>query len=223
MGIATLPKLLQPALTALEKDLLSRAKTERVAAGLEKAWEDEQKASQTGLSFDPWRRERVTQLAVAWILSVVFVRTLEDRGYIDPRVAGASVDALRAAEDREALYLQVAPFLGPREYLLAVFRELSKLPGARDVFDTRHNPVWVLHRRARVPRRCSTSSASAMRAVRPPWFLRATTRVSLVTCIRTCPRRSASVMRYSRRPSSSRSSSSTKPSTQPLRSSGSRA
>lgn len=144
MSIANLPKLLQPALKALEKDLLARAKTERVEAGLKAAWEDEQKAGQTGLGFEPWRRERVTQLAVAWILSVVFVRTLEDRGYIDPRVAGASTDALRAAEDREALYLQVAPFLGPREYLLAVFRELSKLPGARDVFDTKHNPVWVL-------------------------------------------------------------------------------
>lgn len=139
-----LPKLLQPALKALEKDLLARAKTERVEAGLKRAWEDEQKAGQTGQGFDPWRRERVTQLAVAWILSVVFVRTLEDRGYVDPRVAGATADALRAAEDREALFLQVAPFLGPREYLLAVFRELSKLPGARDVFDTKHNPVWVL-------------------------------------------------------------------------------
>jgi len=143
--IATLPKQLQPALKALEKDLLARAKTERVEAGLKAAWTEEQTAGQTGLGFEPWRRERVTQLAVAWILSVVFVRTLEDRGYIDPRVAGATADALRAAEEREALFLQqVAPFLGPREYLLAVFRELAKLPGARDVFDTRHNPVWVL-------------------------------------------------------------------------------
>ncbi len=144
MSIANLPKLLQPVLKALEKDLLARAKTNRVETGLKRAWEDEQKAGQTGLGFDPWRRERITQLAVAWILSVVFVRTLEDRGYIDPRVAGASLDALRAAEDRETLFTQVAPALGPREYLLAVFRELAKLPGARDVFDTKHNPVWVL-------------------------------------------------------------------------------
>lgn len=144
MSIANLPKLLQPALKALEKDLLVRAKLERVEAGLRAAWTEEQKVGQTGLGFEPWRRERVTQLAVAWILSVVFVRTLEDRGYIDPRVAGATGDGLRAAEDREALFLQLAPFLGPREYLLAVFGELAKLPGARDVFDTRHNPVWVL-------------------------------------------------------------------------------
>lgn len=142
--MTSLPKLLQPALKALEKDLLARAKTERVEAGLKKAWEDEQKAGQTGLGFDPWRRERVTQLGAAWILSVVFVRTLEDRGYIDPHVAGPSLDALREAEDRETLFTQLAPALGPREYLLAVFRELSKLPGARDVFDTKHNPIWVL-------------------------------------------------------------------------------
>lgn len=144
MAIANLPKLLQPALKALEKDLLARAKSGPVEEGLKAAWTEEQKAGQTGLGFDPWRRERVTQLAVAWILSVVFVRTLEDRGYVDPRVAGSTGEALRAAEDREALFLQVAPFLGPREYLLAVFRELARLPGARDVFDTRHNPVWVL-------------------------------------------------------------------------------
>ena len=144
MTAPNLPKLLQPALKALEKDLLARARTHRVEAGMRKAWEDEQKAEQTGTGFEPWRRERVTQVAAAWILSVVFVRTLEDRGYIDPRVAGASAEALRAAEDREALFFQIAPFLGPREYLLTVFRELSKLPGARDVFDTKHNPVWVL-------------------------------------------------------------------------------
>ncbi len=141
-----LPKLLQPALKALEKDLLARTKAERVEAGLRTTWADEQKAGQTGSGFEPWRRERVTQLAVAWILSIVFVRTLEDRGYIAPRIAGATPEALRAAEDREQQYITIAPSpsLGSRGYVLAVFRELSKLPGARDVFDARHNPVWVL-------------------------------------------------------------------------------
>ena len=139
-----LPKRLQPALKALEKDLLERAKLPAVEAGLRAAWEAEKKAGETGQGFDPWRRARVTQIAVAWVLSVVFVRTLEDRGFIDPRLAGPDADRLAAARDREASLGQVAPFLGPREYLLAVFRELSRLPGARDVFDARHNPVWVL-------------------------------------------------------------------------------
>ena len=141
---ADLPKRLQPILKALDKDLLARARAPGVAAGLRAAWEADKAAGQTGLGFDPWRRERVSQLSAAWVLSVVFVRTLEDRGFVDARVAGADAESLRAAEDREALLSQLAPFLGPREYLLTVFRELGKLPGARHVFDARHNPVWVL-------------------------------------------------------------------------------
>lgn len=139
-----LPKRLQPALKALEKDLLERAKIPSVEAGLRAAWEAEKKAGETGQGFDPWRRARVTQIAVAWVLSVVFVRTLEDRGLIDPRIAGPDERRLASARDREATFVQVTPFLGPREYLLAVFRELAHLPGAREVFDARHNPVWVL-------------------------------------------------------------------------------
>jgi len=144
MSDKPLPKRLQPALKALEKDLLERAKLPGVEAGLRAAWEAEKKAGETGQGFDPWRRARVTQIAVAWVLSVVFVRTLEDRGFIDPRIAGPDAERLERARDRESTFLQVTPFLGPREYLLAVFRELAHLPGAREVFDARHNPVWVL-------------------------------------------------------------------------------
>ena len=139
-----LPKRLQPVLRALEKDLLERAKLPSVEAGLRVAWDAEKQGGETGQGFDPWRRARVTQIAVAWVLSLVFVRTLEDRGFIDPRVAGADADGLAAAQDREATFVQLAPYLGPREYLLTLFRELSHLPGAREVFDARHNPVWVL-------------------------------------------------------------------------------
>jgi hypothetical protein len=140
----SLPKRLQPALRLLEKDLLERAKLPGVEAGLRAAWETEKKAGETGQGFDPWRRARVTQIAVAWVLSVVFVRTLEDRRLIDPRIAGPDAADMASARDREATFVQIAPFLGPREYLLAVFREITQLPGAREVFDTRHNPVWVL-------------------------------------------------------------------------------
>ena len=140
----TLGDLLRPALRPLEKDLLSRAQLPAVEAGLRAAHEAERAAGETGQGFDPWRRARVTQLAAAWVLSVVFVRTLEDRGLIDPRIAGPDGDRVAAARDRAAAFVQIAPFLGPREYLLAVFRELSRLPGASEVFDARHNPVWVL-------------------------------------------------------------------------------
>ena len=140
----SLPKRLQPALRFLEKDLLERVKLPAIEAGLKAAWEAERDAGETGQGFDPWRRARVTQIAVAWVLSVVFVRTLEDRGLIDPRIAGPDAARLASARDREVAFTQIALNLGPREYLLAVFRELAHLPGAREVFDARHNPVWVL-------------------------------------------------------------------------------
>lgn len=143
-GDKPLARRLQPALRALERDLWERAKLASVEAGLRAAWEAEREAGETGQGFDPWRRARITQFAAAWVLSVVFVRTLEDRGLIDPRIAGPDAHRLAAARDREAAFVQVAPFLGPREYLLAVFRELAHLPGAREIFDARHDPVWVL-------------------------------------------------------------------------------
>jgi hypothetical protein len=140
----SLPRRLQPARRALEKDLLERTRIAGVEAGLRAAWVAEKQAGETGQGFDPWRRARVTQIAVAWVLSVVFVRTLEDRGLIDPRIAGPDAHRLATARDREATFVQIAPFLGPREYLLTVFRELASVPGASEVFDARHNPVWVL-------------------------------------------------------------------------------
>ena len=74
MSDKPLPKRLQPALKVLEKDLLERSKLPCVEAGLRAAWQIEKETGETGQGFDPWRRTKVTQLAVAWVLSVIFVR-----------------------------------------------------------------------------------------------------------------------------------------------------
>jgi hypothetical protein len=54
--LMTLPKLIQPVLKALDKDLLGRARLPEVEAGLRAAWNAEKKAGETGQGFDPWRR-----------------------------------------------------------------------------------------------------------------------------------------------------------------------
>ncbi len=145
---AALLKGLKPLLKALEKDLLARAQDTGVDVALKVAWKRERDASRTGDAFPVWRRRRVTQVAVAWILSCVFVRTLEDRGFLDRRrIAGPGAD------DGEALFGDLVPYLTARDYLLTVFRELSELPGAAAVFDPRHNPVWVLAPSADAARR----------------------------------------------------------------------
>jgi hypothetical protein len=93
----------------------------------------------TGESFEEWQSRFVQQVAAAWVLSCVFVRTLEDRGLLERnRIAGLG------AADQQRLFFEQAPSLTERDYLRAVFRELSRLPAGADLFDARHNPVWLL-------------------------------------------------------------------------------
>jgi hypothetical protein len=130
---------LRPLLAELQADLVERAQLPGVRDSLEKTHAREKAAQRTAEAFDLWCQGRATQVAAAWVLSVVFVRTLEDRELIERRrIAGPG------AEDSQRQFLELAPFLSPRDYLLAVFRELSRLPGAEGLFDARHNPVWVL-------------------------------------------------------------------------------
>jgi hypothetical protein len=128
----------RPILAVLRDDLLTRSQEPSVRAMLESAWRKESTAQRTADPFEVWCRGRATQVAAAWVLSVVFVRTLEDRGYLARRrIAG------EGADDSEQQFVSVAPFLSARDYLLTVFREVGSLPGAGEIFDVRHNPVWV--------------------------------------------------------------------------------
>jgi len=132
--------VVKPLLKELSVDLLSRADgSPAVTEALKARHAEERKAERTADGFPEWRRAFVEQVAAAWMLSCVFVRTLEDRGLLGRnRIAGVG------AEDSWKAFLQLAPSLSEREYLLAVFRELSRLPAAADLFDARHNPVWLL-------------------------------------------------------------------------------
>ena len=42
-----------------------------------------QDAQRTALTYETWRDEFLTQVAVAWVLGCVFVRFMEDNGLID--------------------------------------------------------------------------------------------------------------------------------------------
>ncbi|MBL9101053.1 MAG: BREX-2 system adenine-specific DNA-methyltransferase PglX [Myxococcales bacterium] len=129
----------RPVLAALTADLLTRADAdEGVLQALQRRHAAELAASRTAEDFPVWRRAVVVQVAAAWLLSCVFVRVLEDRGLVAPRIAGPG------ARDSEDAFFRIAPFLGPREYLLTVFRELTRLPAARPLFHANHNLVWAL-------------------------------------------------------------------------------
>lgn len=130
---------LQPVRKALEEDLLARAKASpALGAALTARHAEEKKNDRTADAYPVWLRRFVEQVAAAWILSCVFVRTLEDRGLLEhARIAGPG------AMDSQRTFLQLAPSLSEREYLWTVFREMTRLPAASELFDA-HDPVWML-------------------------------------------------------------------------------
>jgi len=93
--------------------------------------------------------EAITQAAAHWLLGCVFVRFLEDNGWLDERNAKAAWisgpgERLAIAKDRRTLFLRPDPSLTDRDYLLHVFAEVAKLPGVAGLFDPKHNPLYSL-------------------------------------------------------------------------------
>jgi len=140
LDAATFLAAAQRTVATLRDDLLARAdESPGVARALRAQWKAEKEAKRTGDEWEIWRRRIVVQIAAAWVLSVVFVRVLEDRALVDRnRIAGPG------ATDSQEQFRALAPYLTDRDYLLTVFRELANLPGAKDLFDPAHNPVWKL-------------------------------------------------------------------------------
>ncbi|MEP6651902.1 MAG: BREX-2 system adenine-specific DNA-methyltransferase PglX [Myxococcales bacterium] len=136
----TLTQALAQFLTrTLLPDLKERAKHPAVNAALMRQWQAEKAAHHTADAFLAWEPRTLEQVGAAWILSCVFVRTLEDRELLGRRrIAGPG------ASDSEQLFFEIAPSLTARDYLLTVFKEVSSLPGAEDLLGPRHNPLWRL-------------------------------------------------------------------------------
>ena len=186
----------------------------------------------TAESYDSWRDEHLTQVAVAWILGCVFVRFLEDNALVDPpRLSGPGGRRQRAL-DEHTLYFRAHPEESYRDYLLHVFRAVAALPVADRIFDEAHNPIWSLEQPGEefrapraTPRAGSLACGSGSTPIPASWCttspMRPGTRASWATSTRTCPRAPASGTRCFRRRSSWRSSSSTARSTPPSRSSAS--
>lgn len=138
---------LKPLLKKLEADLRARCdEVPSINVDLEKEYRQARDARRTGSAFEEWRADLITQVAAAWVLSCVFVRFLEDNDLISPpRISGRLHGAgegrgmMRARDERD-VYFRAHPTATDRDYLLAVFDDLARLPGAKDIFGP-HNPV----------------------------------------------------------------------------------
>ena len=142
----TLLSDLQKLLQKLEADLLERSESAEVpdvGQTLRAEFNRAKKAERTAQNYEDWRSDAITQAAAAWVLSCVFVRFLEDNRLIDPpKIAGPN-ERLQQARDEHELYFREHPTETDREYLLAVFDDLARLPGTTDLFGE-HNPIREL-------------------------------------------------------------------------------
>jgi hypothetical protein len=115
-----------PVLRRLRDDLLARTPASPgVTGALHDRSAEAVRPHRPAEAFDVRRSAWVDHVAAAWLLSVVFVRTLEDRGLVGrARIAGPG-----APEGQD---------------LLVVFREMADIDAVRELFDPEHNTVHGL-------------------------------------------------------------------------------
>jgi hypothetical protein len=131
----------QKLVTKLEKDLRARCDDmPDVGQTVKAEYKRAKSAGRTGQTLEEWRADAITRQAVAWVLSCVFVRFLEDNRLVDPPKLASPGERLNRARDEHELFFRSRPHDTDREYLLSVFDDLARRPGTRDLFGG-HNPI----------------------------------------------------------------------------------
>jgi hypothetical protein len=127
---------LQRRVLLLEDDLRARVAAD---AKLEGGWKQEhQRATQqdrTAASWVGWRDDRVTQAAVAWVLTSVFIRFCEDNALVRPVWITGPENRRQEALDAQLAFFREHPEDTDREWLLAAVDYLGSLPATRALVD----------------------------------------------------------------------------------------
>ena len=101
-------------------------------------------ASRTGRTWTEWRDDRVTQAAVAWVLTTVFVRFCEDNGLVSKVwIAGPTRELRQQAQDARTAHFREQPADTDREWLLQPIEYLRSLPATRDLVES-HSALWLV-------------------------------------------------------------------------------
>lgn len=139
---------LKKQLKLLESDLRSEAKTpsgEESVKWAKELREEHQNAldrDRTARTFDDWLEGEVSQAAVAWIISCVFIRFCEDNSLIDSLWIAGPQDCTERASEAELAHYAGRPTDNARDWLSTAFGSLADLPAGRALVDRHHNLVW---------------------------------------------------------------------------------
>ena len=132
----TLTTDLQRQVLILEEDLRKRVAAD---AELEASWKQEHHRAvvkeRTAASWVAWRDDRVTQAAVAWVLTTVFVRFCEDNALVRPVWISGPEDRRQEALDAQLAFFRTHPEDTDREWLMQAVNYLAALPAIKALVD----------------------------------------------------------------------------------------
>ena len=141
---AALTTDLQRQVLALEDDLRARLAADPVR---EKEWKAEhteaRAAERTAAEWLAWRDDRITQAAVAWVLTTVFIRFCEDNGLLSPVWICGPGPRRQEALDAQKAFFRAHPEDTDREWLLDAIQYLAKLPATRGLVES-HSALHLI-------------------------------------------------------------------------------
>ncbi|MER6524367.1 BREX-2 system adenine-specific DNA-methyltransferase PglX [Streptomyces sp. NPDC001508] len=137
---------LQKQVKAAETDLEQQVKAvPEVGTRLRGEYEQARKLGRTAATWNAWLGERITQVAVAWVLGTVFVRFSEDNRLIaEPYITSPDVAGRETAQARFEEYLEKDADPTYRGWLETAFAELGAGQAGRLLFDRDHNPLYQI-------------------------------------------------------------------------------
>jgi hypothetical protein len=129
----------------LADDLLQRATSvASINEKLQGAFHAIHESGRTSQSFEEWREDYLDQVAVAWVLACVFVRFIEDNGLLDECWLAGEGDRQKLADGSYELFFRSHPHETDREYLKFVFKEVGKIPAAKELFEEGKTALWAV-------------------------------------------------------------------------------
>ncbi|GHG17081.1 BREX-2 system adenine-specific DNA-methyltransferase PglX [Streptomyces zaomyceticus] len=131
---------------AVETDLGKQVKAvTEVGARLRAEYDQARKLGRTAATWNSWLDERITQVAVAWVLGTVFVRFCEDNELIpEPYLTAPDPDRRDLALARYEEYVAKDPDPTFRGWLERAFADLGAGQAGRLLFDRKHNPLFQI-------------------------------------------------------------------------------
>ncbi|MFF8915632.1 BREX-2 system adenine-specific DNA-methyltransferase PglX [Streptomyces sp. NPDC015032] len=129
-----------------ETDLAQQVKAvTEVGTRLRAEYDRARKLGRTAATWSSWLDERVTQVAVAWVLGTVFVRFCEDNRLIpEPYLTAPEDDRRDLALARFQDYVSTSEDPTYRGWLETAFEELGAGQAGRLLFDKKHNPLFQI-------------------------------------------------------------------------------